>query len=1377
MNKNIKKLLCAAVSLAMAAGTIVLPITAANAEITPIFDGDTVEKEWKFDFGAEGATPEEGFTLVTPDMSFVDNKVGDDQYGFLGIGEEDYKLTNRYDGWTTQKGQKIELKAGGGTGASDAIGVVGAGGTGENVGKDIYGNQADIYYPTRFALKVEDETYYRVRATVTTLDPEKAATVSLYTERKHPIYTEKTIEAGQTYTETFSVRVTPIYYEKSTPTGAIKDEMLTVGVLGENSALVSVEIQKVGSFPTVWVLGDSTVTDGNTTLPFFPLQNYTGVGTGLTKYLRRDYTVVNEGEGGLNAYDSNHFNMVTSRIKAGDYMYVEYGHNHKDDGPTGYLSCLDKYYNICHEKGAKLIIVSPVQSDNSWNTTTKRWDDRFGGETNFAGVGKKYVADKVAAGATDIAFADLTKTSVEFVNKVTVDGGEVKEAAQFYYQTNKGGGTDPSHPNDAGAENFAYCFFEAAKENDDATQKAVLADLLANMTEEEPNLVSDEIVAGGLGGSAWPNYVVPTDEKYPVVINDVSFNEDGTVKQVDVTTRDATTPFTTYGIIVITVYKEDGTEKGKFYAVDQVDHSTGKGPQKITSFRGEPTDLVLAEGDTYEAVVLEADDSNGGLKVVENGTVYSAVYKPTDIAEQLILNEDEDGNEDFDYFGVEYDGTASLSGNNSWRQIGSATITSLLKDQSGVKYVELTSTGKKPDGGSGSFYYDKSLAHEIGTTGRYLISADMQFVSGGGMTFNLTNGHDSKNLGGVESLHLFDVSANGDITSGDVKAGTISAVSFTNVQAILDMDLGTLEITVAGNDPVTVQLDNYKTSSTAVTPSKLNQFMFGATKEAAFDVKVSSLTVATLKPKALPQCTLTVASNNDEWGTAEIKQEEEAAEAVKTSTADINTITTVTATPKQGYVFLNWTDGGTVVSSDAEYTFRLRKTYTLTANFVAEPGVADVASYDLTADKTRMKAEAGTVNINIANAADANNTPISKVTNADAEWSCDDNAITVANGVVTIPEGYTSDVPKKTVTVTAKLNNVTKTIPLILYSAKYYEDFSTVENVADWITDTSTNSLSAVIDTATDNTFPGMTALGNGKAIVLGNNSNGDGKKLEYTRDMELSSYSVLTFGFEIEPNQIRSDSKTAAATLQFVDSEGTPVFTISVNTSNAGGGNSSFNGTAVNGFTFGTTVAVDTELDFTTKKMKYTLTDGSGKQLAAGEADLTAANLDRMYFSGDWNYGKFAIDNIYADDKIVPPAPTESPTPAPTDKPDVTPAPTDKPDATPTPGGSTTEVPNIKVTEQAAIKIVDDKQVVAVKVKNEDDKASPIALMIASYDDNGNFTGLVMSSTQSIDANGEIELTAPVPAEGDYKAMLWNGISGLYPIMDVVDKKQLEVQ
>lgn len=877
MSKKLKKILCAALSTAMAAGSIVLPMT-ANAETTPIFEGDTVLNEWKFDFGAEGSTPKDGYTLVTPQTSFVTNKVGDEQYGFLGIGEEDYKLTNRYDGWTTQKGQVIELAAGG-TAENTGIGVVGAGGkekaegSDEEVsnGKDIFGNQGDIYYPTRFALKVADDTYYRIRATVTTLDPSKDAEASLYTERKHPLYTKKNIAAGEAVTTDFSVRVTPIYYEKTTPTGSIKDEMVTVGVLGENTALVSLVIQQVETFPTVWVLGDSTVTDGNTTLPFFPLQNYTGVGTGLTKYLRRDYAMVNEGEGGLTAADNNHFNMVKTRIKAGDYMYVEYGHNHKADGPTGYKSCLNKYYDACHAVGAKLIVVSPVQSVNQWNKTTNKWDDRFGGETNFAGVGKAYVAEKVAAGATDVAFADLTKTSVAFVDKITEDGGNISTAAQFYYQTPNGGGTDPSHPNDTGAENFAYCFFEAAKENDDAAQKAVLADLLANMTDETPNLVPEDVVAGGLGGTAWPQYIVPFTEKYPIVIDNVEFNEDGTAKQVDVTTRDAEIPFATYGIIVITIYDESGAEKGKIYAADQVDHSTGKGPQTIVNFRG---DVTLGENDTYSVVVVEAYDSNDGLQVVEGGTVYSAVYKPTDIEKILITNEDNTDIEKFDFFGATYGGESpsSLEAYNGWTKRGSAGITLNLNEGSIGKYVSITSDGAKNGAANqGSFYVakdfvtekvtegeeEKEVVTDIGSTGRYVVSFDAKFVSGGGLEARFVTGNSDKAAWGTESITLFTIGDSGAVSANGKAAGTVSATAFTNVQYILDMDLGKAYVTVGGGDEIEVDVPNYQTESTTVSPSKLTGFMFGGDK-VAFAVDVANLTVGKLKAKELPECTASV---------------------------------------------------------------------------------------------------------------------------------------------------------------------------------------------------------------------------------------------------------------------------------------------------------------------------------------------------------------------------------------------------------------------------------------------------------------------------------------------------------------------------------------
>ena len=890
MNKQFKKVLSSALSLAMIASGIVLPVT-ASAEITPIFEGDTVLNEWKFDFGAEGSTPKDGYTLVTPDTSFVTNKTDDGQFGFLGIAESDYKLTNRYDGWTTQKGQVIELAAGG-TAENSGIGVVGAGGTDEEnkggKGNDLFGNKGDVYYPTRFALKVTDDTYYRIKATVTTLDPTKDAEASLYTERKHPIYTKKTITAGEAVTTDFSVRVTPIYYEKTTPTGQIKDEMVTVGVLGENTALVSLEIQQVETFPTVWVLGDSTVTDGNTTLPFFPLQNYTGVGTGLTKYLRRDYAMVNEGEGGLTAADNNHFNMVKSRIKAGDYMYVEYGHNHKADGPAGYKSCLNKYYDACHAVGAKLIIVSPVQSDNDWDDINKKWKDRFGGETNFAGVGKAWVAEKVAAGATDVAFADLTKTSVAFVDKVTADGGNLKTAAQFYYQVPKGGSADVSHPNDTGAENFAYCFFEAAKENEDETQKAVLADLLENMTDEQPNLVPADVVEGGLGGTAWPIYIVPTTEKYPIVIDNVEFNEDGTAKQVDVTVREAEIPFAAYGIIVITIYNEDGTEKGKLYAVDQVDHSTGNGPQTVVNFRG---DVTLDEGDTYSAVVVEALDSNDGLQVVEGGAVYSSVYKPTDIEKLLITNEDKDGletieNFDYAYLGAVYGGESpsSLEEYNGWTKRGSAGISLKLNEANGMKYVEVSSDGAKNGAAAqGSFYVakdfvtekvmdgeeEKDVVTDIGTTGRYIVSFDAKFVSGGGLEARFVTGNSDKVAWGTESITMFTIGENGAVSANGKAAGTVSATAFTNVQYILDMDLGKAYVTVGGGDEVEVDVPNYQTESTTVSPSKLTGFMFGGDKK-AFTVDVANLTVGKLKAKQLPEYTVGVRANNMARGSVEL---------------------------------------------------------------------------------------------------------------------------------------------------------------------------------------------------------------------------------------------------------------------------------------------------------------------------------------------------------------------------------------------------------------------------------------------------------------------------------------------------------------------------
>ncbi len=49
---------------------------------------------------------------------------------------------------------------------------------------------------------------------------------------------------------------------------------------------------------------------------------------------------------------------------------------------------------------------------------------------------------------------------------------------------------------------------------------------------------------------------------------------------------------------------------------------------------------------------------------------------------------------------------------------------------------------------------------------------------------------------------------------------------------------------------------------------------------------------------------------------------------------------TVTATPNAGYSFVNWTESGTQVSTNASYNFTASTNRTLVANFVATYTIA-----------------------------------------------------------------------------------------------------------------------------------------------------------------------------------------------------------------------------------------------------------------------------------------------------------------------------------------------------------------------------------------------------------------------------------------------------
>ncbi len=919
----------------------------AEPTATPDAGGEEgVLQSWKFDFGSADDVAE-GYTAVTADRDYM--VTGD--YGFLGLTEDDYKVGNRYDGFGLQEGQKITLAAGGGTGLADGIG---------SVGEDIYGNAGDKYYPTRFAMKVEEETYYRIKATVTTLDPTKDATASLYTERKHPIYTEKTIAAGESVTSEFTIRVTPIYYEKSEPKGIIADGMVNVAVLGENTALAALEIEQIESAPTLWVLGDSTVTDGNTTLPFWPLQTYTGVGTGLTKYLPSNVAMVNEGEGGLNAGDNYHYNMVASRIKAGDFMYVEYGHNHKNDGVVGYLNSLRKYYDKCHEVGATLVIVGPIDRHNTYDSTTNTWAtslghfskggkyyvdvlrtggtaklDEFLSIVNASGVDAAYAwADELIAagvtadGVTDATFVDLNQPSLDWFAtlsaKGTVNDVEVTNEAKlvnYYFQTAYGSsGTDGTHPNDTGAENLAYFFFTTA----DLAAYPELAPLMTNFAEgathELPTPVSPEVINLGYpANAAWPKYVPLKQYDYPVLIKDIVV-EEGAVTQADVVVQlPSKVEMSGYGIIVITVKDAEGNVVGTIQAVDQVDNSTGAGPQTITNFTG---DVKIEEGYTYSAMVWQALDTDSGLVIDPANVAYSTEFVPTNIETYLLPGEDGDV-ETFSYYGA-----TTLTDTSSWTYGGSSgSDLTLGTDDNGVTYSTIASTG------SGNSWFlmrpFENLENGTGSSGKYVVSIDLIYGSGSGLTFNLAKTTMKSSPFAEDMLAIFTVGNDGVVTAGGQEVGTLSPIDWTNVKYIIDMDYGKAEISVAGGTPVEIDLPDYQ--STSVPPiDTFKHLVLSGARTTAFDVKASNLVVGKLKADVLPEKTLTVSVNDPEMGTAVIVGGETSV------TAPMNTIVTLEATPVEGYEFVQWVDAdGNNVGYTPVLDVRMHDSLAVVAEFKA----------------------------------------------------------------------------------------------------------------------------------------------------------------------------------------------------------------------------------------------------------------------------------------------------------------------------------------------------------------------------------------------------------------------------------------------------------
>ncbi len=493
---------------------------------------------YKFVFGVnEGESP--AGTLAVPASAVCDVSgpmaEGRFSYGFLGTTDTSYTddvpknlptVPHAIDGFKVVRGQKIVLRN-----ATDMSGLscVTGPAAGEYLPKGA--STREGRYPVRFSMRAEERAYYAVTCTVANASSTANADVSLFSERCHTHAQHLVLAPGETKTFAWSVELAPNYFK--TPAKYYYDNAINVVVAGENAALAALTVVKQPQTPgrvrggdvanmnvgkTMWLCDDSTGTDQRCDTPYFALQNYAGVGSGLSRWAPAGLSIRNQGEGGLATSANTH--RTSCLLKPGDYLYVEYGHN--EGSAESYKENLEKYFDDANAAGAYLVIVSPLERHFSWDAAKSKWNRSL---QEYAEAGEAWVESKIAAGAKNVAFIDLNKPFADWMNDEIVRINAInpsiplKNAIDYYFFSAKGGRVDATHPNNAGADWGAYLVWSNAVERvaageaggatgsqrvQAAVLKGITEGVAAALANDRPWLVTDEIInAGRAPNSYW----------------------------------------------------------------------------------------------------------------------------------------------------------------------------------------------------------------------------------------------------------------------------------------------------------------------------------------------------------------------------------------------------------------------------------------------------------------------------------------------------------------------------------------------------------------------------------------------------------------------------------------------------------------------------------------------------------------------------------------------------------------------------------------------------------------------------------------------------------------------------------------------------------
>lgn len=232
------------------------------------------------------------------------------------------------------------------------------------------------------------------------------------------------------------------------------DNKLTLEFAGESPCISAIEIEKADNLPTIFLAGNSTVTDQEN-------EPWASWGQMFPNFLKPKVVVANFAESGetLLAFKrEKRLEKILSLMKKGDYLFMEFAHNDQKPGGnhldafTTYKAELKHYITEAKKKGGIPVLVT--------STNRRRFDERG----KIINTLEDYPeAMRQTAAEENVMLIDLNAMSKIFFEAL---GPENSKKAFVHYPANTYPGqdkalADDTHFNPYGAYELAKCVVQS----------------------------------------------------------------------------------------------------------------------------------------------------------------------------------------------------------------------------------------------------------------------------------------------------------------------------------------------------------------------------------------------------------------------------------------------------------------------------------------------------------------------------------------------------------------------------------------------------------------------------------------------------------------------------------------------------------------------------------------------------------------------------------------------------------------------------------------------------------------------------------------------------------------------------------------------------